>query len=376
MIARSDWGKDAAYLQHHCRGASGGHVFADRNNIVFAGQGRLWIQNGSHSYETHENNVVTIDDWSQKNNAPGRMIDYKRTKLATFSCGDAKPAYEWEYRTAGGWGQYTMDDVEEGRVEIPEGWERDTATFNDYAYERDPQPHFNQEYFLRPDWLKPGRIQASVRKARPENAVKKACRTAGLVRGRYPYGLVIDDYSASDGKEHRFTWNARVPTDLVLTDVKTYTLNTDGTPVPENKTGDRAITELTLMGAGALTKLNQYGGYNPPRDTPGCKIIFVQKEGKQDQTTRPRIEVEGGRMLRLGVIGEDPKFKVILFPYVHGRSNQPKLAFTKDGDLVVEIGNQKVEIGFKEVGDGRTGITLRRQGDSGEESFSFGPSEP
>jgi hypothetical protein len=372
MITRSDWGKDAACLHHHCRGASGGHVFADRNNIVLAGKGRVWIQNGSHSYKTHQNNVVTIDDWEQWNNSPGRMVDYKRSELATFSCGDAKPAYEWGYKGAGGWGQYTLADAEQGKIEIPEGWERNTTTFNDFAYEQDPAPHFTMEYFLRPDWLKPGTIQASVRKARPENAVQKAFRTAGLVRGRYPYALVMDDIAASDGKEHRFVWNARVPTDLVLTTVRSYWLNTDGTPVPKNKTGDRKITELTLMGAGALTKLDQYGGYAPPRDTPGCKIVFVQMDGTQDQTTQPRIEVEGGRILRLGVVGEDPKFKAILYPYVHGRSPHPTLSFTTDGDLVVEIGNQKDVVNFKEGQDGRTGLKLTRETPDGPQAFTFG----
>lgn len=371
MITRSDWKKDAAYLQHHCRGASGGHVFADRNNFIFGGKGRMWVINGSHSYETGLNNVVTIDDWTQKNNAPGKMIDYKRTPLATFSCGDAKPAYEWEFKSAGKWGQYTAKDAEEGKVEIPEGWEKDTFNFNDFAYEKDPQANFTQEYFVRPDWLLAGKISATCRKRR-DFPIKKAFRSVGLVRGKNPYAIIVDDYAATDGKDHRFTWSARLVTDVGLMDSSEYTLNTDGTPVPKNKKGDRTITEITLFGVGGLQKLDQYGRYKPDRDMPGLKMIFIQKEGKVDKTCLPSVAIDGGRIFRTSVIGKEPKFKVILYPYIHGRSQIPKISFDKDGNLLMDIGGQKDIISFKENAEGRTGINIVREEKDQKQEFAFG----
>jgi hypothetical protein len=117
------------------------------------------------------------------------------------------------------------------------------------------------------------------------------------------------------------------------------------------------------------------GGTQTIEGKSGWGVVYTasgKRTGKQDQTTRPRIEIEGGRMLRLGVIGEDPKFKAILFPYVHGRGSEPKLAFTQNGDLVVEIGDQKDVITFVEGDTGRTGFTLVRENEDGTERFSFG----
>lgn len=367
MITRSDWTKKAAYLHHHCRGASGGHVFADRNNIVFGGKGRMFIRNGSHSYKTHQNNVVTIDNWS--NGAPVKMIDYKRTPFATFSCGDAKPSYDWKFGKVGSWGQYTPEEIEEARAKIPEGWEENTFTFNDFSYENEPVAHFNQSSFSRCDWLKPGKINAQIRQRRT-NAVKKAFRSAGVVRGAHPYALIVDDIAASDDKEHEYTWHARLPEDLALTGSDTIQLNDNGKPVAKNKKGNHPVQVLTVMGAEALVKLDQYGRYVPPHGTPAMKVIILNQDGK---VVNPRLEVDEGRMLRFGTVSKAPNYKVILYPYLHGKEGTPSISFTADGDYVIEVGKQKDIIIFKENNSGRTGFSIRRMvDDQVKEEFSFG----
>ena len=88
---------------------------------MLAGKGRLWIPNGSHSDATYENSVVTIGGRDIPVNSPGRMIDFRNTPLATFSCGDAAPAWNWEYKRAGNWGSYTAQDAAEGKIAIPQG---------------------------------------------------------------------------------------------------------------------------------------------------------------------------------------------------------------------------------------------------------------
>ena len=94
MITRSDWGKDATYLHLHCRGASGGHAYSDRNSIVFAGAGRIWIRMGSgFKTNTRQASVVDIDGKDIPVDAPAKMVDFKNNKLATFACGDAAPAW-------------------------------------------------------------------------------------------------------------------------------------------------------------------------------------------------------------------------------------------------------------------------------------------
>ncbi|RMD83444.1 MAG: hypothetical protein D6820_02320, partial [Lentisphaerae bacterium] len=256
VITRSDWTKEASLLHHHCRGASGGHVFADRNNFIFAGKGRMWIVNdGSHTNNSASNNIVTVDDWKQDPSAPGKMVDYKRTPLATFSCGDATPAWQWRYQGIGN-GKYTLEDAKAGRIPIPEGWEKVMLTFNDFTYSPSPadsRPDLNQPLFYRPHWLLPGRATALIRQ-RTSFPIKNAFRTAGLVRGQYPYALILDDIGVTDNQNHRFTWNAKLPTDTVLLQQRKLYFDAKGNPIKTRRgnpppNAKRSIVLLTLMGA-------------------------------------------------------------------------------------------------------------------------------
>jgi hypothetical protein len=51
------------------------------------------------------------------------------------------------------------------------------------------------------------------------NPVKSAFRTAGLIRGKHPYALVLDDTDKGDGKEHLYDWVMQVPSSVSLAEV-------------------------------------------------------------------------------------------------------------------------------------------------------------
>jgi hypothetical protein len=157
----------------------------------------------------------------------------------------------------------------------------------------------------------------------------------------------------------------------VITESKQYWLNTDGRPVPKKGKGDRLIKEITLMGAQSLTNLDRYGRYDAAKGVQACKVIFIQSEGKMDYTTHPRIEVDRGRMLRVSVKGKDPKFKVLLYPYEHRVTPMPKINFTEDGNVLIEIKGQKDAIGFTDGSEGRTHISIERMGSAAVQKFNF-----
>ncbi|RMD78206.1 MAG: hypothetical protein D6820_10355, partial [Lentisphaerae bacterium] len=123
------------------------------------------------------------------------------------------------------------------------------------------------------------------------------------------------------------------------------------------------IVLLTLMGASSLTRLDRYGGYNPPTGAAACELAIIQQEGKIDETCVPRVEVgtHNARMLRFSVLSQSPKFKVLLYAYRHRRSPMPKYRFSPNGELIVQIGQQLDRISFVETANGRTAFKLQRE---------------
>lgn len=254
MITRSDWGKDAAYMHHHCRGASGGHVMPDRNSFIFAALGQMWITNGVQG-QRDAFSVVNIDQhpgdnssvWKPQTQTPGKMFDYKREDMATFSCGDARYCFNTKIRHIDvPIEEASREDYQLDKVFINEGWQKNPYSFNDFTLDDDPAECYTKPLFLWPSWINPGKCGYLVQ-ANPGLFVDKAFRSVGLVRGKYPYGLIVDDFATDDGKEHRYTWNAPLATnDIVVREIKEYSLSTNGKPVKKGGKGNRTITEITL----------------------------------------------------------------------------------------------------------------------------------
>ena len=129
-------------------------------------------------------------------------------------------------------GYYTADDVAGHTVEIPAGWEPEMHTTNDFAYLKLPYAYLNVPLFQRPDWILPaGAISPVVRQ--PNYPVKRAFRTAGIIRGPHPYGLVVDDYQRNDKVAH-YDWNMTLEEDIQIVSMK--------------KTSDREM-DILLSGA-------------------------------------------------------------------------------------------------------------------------------
>ena len=197
MMTRSSWDQDATFLTMHVRGASGGHPYRDRNGIMLFAKGRTWVTipwDGGQD-QGWLCDTVQIDGREQHNTTPGRVVDYVDEPGATFMVGDAKYCWDWV------WGSTSKNtegkplskaDVLENRVDTGAGWKLVEQSFNDFAYSKNPASFYARPLKFNEDWLATNGVVSAVTR-QINQPVLKALRTAGLVRGKYPYVLVMDD---------------------------------------------------------------------------------------------------------------------------------------------------------------------------------------
>lgn len=371
MMTRSSWNKDAMMLNMHTRQANGGHPFSDRNSIMLAGAGRIWSPTGYASFRTSENSTVCIDGKSQQESTPGRMLDFIDTPDATFAVGDAKYCWDWSWRSLGKQGGfYTLADVRAGKVEIPPNCEPVTHTVNDFAFTKLPFAYLNKPIFETPSWIQPkGAISPIVRE--PNFPVKKAFRTAGLVRGEHPYTMLVDDIRKDDSV-HRYDWTLRIEYDIQIAKLAN---NPDGTmdivltgndPKQDQKRPKEPLFPMiaadTVIPAGQPMLLVKVLNRNLDKSKPAANPEIVEL----DNLANPK---KYGNIRRLVIPADavSPDFKVLLYAYKQGEP-VPDIAWDKNRKTVtVKIGGQQDTITFSPSTSGKTDIAISRQAADGKD---------
>ena len=364
MMTRSSWDKEAAMLNMHTRQANGGHPFADRNAIMFAGVGRIWSPNGYASFRTAENSTVCIDGKSQSEIVPGRCVDFVRTDEASFMVGDAKYAWDWDWkRLEKPRGYYTVDDVKSGKVVIPPGWEPVTHSVNDFAFRKLQHAYLDWPQFQYGHWILPkGALSPYVRK--PLAPVEKAFRTAGLVRGANPYAVVIDDIRMDSGI-HRYDWTLALEYDIQIASIK---IQDDGS------------IDIVMTGSDPDQKQARPKQPLPPTIDAGTTIpsgqpmLLVKLLQRSTEPSRPAADpvivelpnasnaAKYGSIRRLVIPADEvsPNFKVILLPYRQGAA-VPRIAWDKTRSVAtVRSGDSTDTIMFSPAKSGKTDVKILR----------------
>ena len=208
MVTRSAWTRDALHLYFEPRHVPGGHTRASRNEFVFSALGRVWAHRTEAVEDTSElHSVVLIDGRGQGKQGgrcpAGQTVAFVDRPEATFAAADAARAYS--------------------RVLVPadrEGARPVAATPNDSRLRRSPLPWMDRPWSFLPNWATgckpaPKRDPGGHGYWVPHNPVRYAYRTCGLVRGKHPYVLVVDDVLKDDAA-HLFTWLMQVPDDVTL----------------------------------------------------------------------------------------------------------------------------------------------------------------
>ena len=364
MMTRSSWDtNDALMLNLHTRQANGGHPSADRNSIQLAGAGRVWAPvQGGYAFDNYKNSVVVIDNKPQMVSVPGTMVDFSDSPMATFCTGDAKYCWDWNWQTLNKKRDYyTIDDVNSGAVQIPAGFEAEKHTTNDFAYLKLPFAYLNKPLFQNPHWILPnGAISPVVRQ--PNYPVQRAFRTAGIIRGKHPYGIVVDDIKKDD-TEHHYDWILTVEYDVQIVKI--------------NKINDHEM-DIILTGSDPSQKNSwpkeplpvMFSGSIPAKQ-PMLLVRVINRNTKKDETNsaaadptiveiapRPKTVESHVRKLVIPADAVSPDYKVLLFPYRNGDSLPETAWNNRKGTLDVKWVDQKNKLQFLTKTDGSTRVSL------------------
>ncbi len=115
---------------------------------------------------------------------------------ATFIAADAKPAWDW---TTG------------GNNRFPKGGESVPFVANDFRLHKSELPWMSMPWSDLPYWQTSWK---GSEKWIPRSPVQRAFRTAGLIRGKHPYVLIVDDIQ-KDASPHVYQWGMTLEDDLV-----------------------------------------------------------------------------------------------------------------------------------------------------------------
>lgn len=210
MVSRSDHTDQALQLFLHSQQFYSAHPRFARGNIQFNGLGRPWTYYtrvadaggplGSVNNAQHYA-VVTIDD-VPTGYEPCPITRFESNELASFATADVGIGFSW--------GGSNKDD--ESGVKFL----RYKRKYKEWMPLYEPSfdfPGYEQTGDNMAGWKVAGEFSRSTWS--PRFPVERAFRTAGLVRGKHAYGLVIDDFQV-DGEPHYYKWHFPVQPDLYI----------------------------------------------------------------------------------------------------------------------------------------------------------------
>ena len=334
LITRDAWDKDAVQLHFLTRCVSGGHQYADRTHFSLHALGRYWaiykpLRQQEEHYQPKNRSVILIDGQGP-GMAMARCAALDDAAGATFIAADAKPAYEWNTG---------------GNDRFPKGGQRVPFVANDFRLHKSDLPWMDLPWSDLPNW------QTSSKGSElwlPLGSVRRAFRTAGLVRGAHPYVLIVDDFQKDDDR-HDYQWGMILEDDLVR----------DSTA---HESSGGAFRDDAILG-------------EKGKSGPGARFLLVRvlnAEGR-DPAVAPAVEqyelpntgqkpIEMHR-LEFTCKAVAPDFKTLLFPYRDGQELPRTTWDAGRTRLIVEWGNQKDTVTFTKGADGRTRIAVARNGE-------------
>ncbi len=407
FIARNQWNKQAVQFQLDARQDMlfQSHDHSDRGNFELAAHGRLWVVDGWRSTESKYHSVVTIDGRGQGYFAtPAAWLHYVDNTKATFGVIDQKYAYDWM------WLKSPVADILSGKTVAPQ-WQNgvyaDAAKMLKKYYpnakpERDPlkkvADYFSGNLAVNPliwnedTW--PMRL--------PNYQVAHAFRTAGLVKGKHDYVLIVDDIQ-KDSQERLYEWLMPMPLDVEVVSIKQLVdvkQESGALNIGFNTLTNRGVQgEYDILLGDKRMKRNMQEVDNVAGETMSAGRFIPQKGDPQllvrvlERTPAPRPNLEPnprlevieklktedmhqfylrtmdiGKRLVIPSRSNNPNFKVLLFPHLSGEE-LPKTEWNADRTVLkVVFKDQSDTFYFTKTPQGRTKVKLVR---NGEEIFNY-----
>ena len=347
MLTRSSWDKEATFLTMHVRGASGGHPYRDRNGIMLTGKGRSWvtIPHDGGQEQGWKCNTVLIDGREQTNSTPGRVVGFVDQPFATFMVGDAKYCWDWVWSSVGRTKEgktISRDDVLGGRVNTGAGWKLVDQSFNDFAYTKVRSNALDLPLKLSPDWRAVDGVLTPAKKE-VNMPVIKAFRTAGIVRGKRPYVLVVDDIQRNC-LPARYDWHLLLLPDLVQV----------MQPMPGMLTGD-----IVLAGSKSLAADGRINSGEPALlvrmiDGKGQLSASIGPTNEQGEPAQPNSRTKI-KLLTVSSRSVSPDLKFILYAFRAGEP-LPVTNWNTAGRVAVAFPDQQDTIAFTPNPSGKTDV--------------------
>jgi hypothetical protein len=402
FITRTAWGKNGMKFSMDARSDTYfiSHDHSDRGHFSLSANGREWVVDGFRSTESKYHSIVSIDGRGEGYFAtPASWLGFIDNSKATFGIVDTKYCYDWL------WLKSPAADLMLGRKVAPKWQNGVYKTIADKLKiyypgekpERDPLKNVAEYYsgnmkgnpliWKEDTW--PMRLKY--------NPVEYAYRTAGVIKGKHNYVLIVDDIKKDD-KEHLYEWMMPMPMDVELVSIKqmaSVEMQSSPLDLGFNKiSGLRKAGEYDMILGDKRMKRDmrevddavgaeyRAGAYHPSKGNPQLLIRLLDKTPapRPNLEENPRLETIEHlktedmhqfylRSMGLGkrlviparCIGA-PHYKVLLFPYLHGEE-LPQTEWNADRtELMVKWSDQTDYLTFKVGADGRTRIAIK--GDS------------
>ncbi|MBF0197385.1 MAG: hypothetical protein HQL32_06725, partial [Planctomycetes bacterium] len=346
MITRSSWDPKALYLYSLTRNIMGGHRYADRGHFNLYAEGRFWgiyhkMRQIREAYLPMNRSTVLIDG-EGVSIAPGKSVAFNDLSLGTFVASDLKISYD-----------YISNYLFRANNE-----QRDVSTHLPYSYNHfrlnpSDRPTWNMVLRDRPDWLtsqKPGpppkRYSATSGWRKQPVLMKKAFRTTGLVRGKNPYVLIVDDIKKDD-KKRSYEWGMTLADDVELHS-RAYAKS------PKKFAADALLKEKGIKTEDSrflLVRMVSARGLDP--QSPAEIIEVRSKNPPQKDRIIPKLVFRAKT--------DEPKFICIITP-VELLGERPVTRWLDDSTLELSWDNQVDQVRFRYTNKGRSLLSIERAG--------------
>ncbi len=330
---RSDFDPDAMMVHYHIRQDLGGHTHGDRNSFTLSSHGRIWTPYtyGGAFQETEYHSCILIDDLGikitekdgRKARQAGTLLDFQENTDHAFIAGDATYAYSWEYHWE------TRSAAQDHAWLGTNNWVEELSTWNDFRNQPGPYAYHNLPYYDYGNWNSGGNLERIIK--RPFNPMQKVYRGLSMMRGNYPFVLIVDDVQ-KDNAVHNYKWLEQMALDLSIesTDVNLVDCDYRCDVIMKEPTGNRKL----------LVRFLNMDGYT---GGPPAYLDTIVHSGM----TKQRLIAEVNTI--------SPDFKVLLYPYVDGDPMPLTVWNATHDSLIVSIDTESKMITFP-VNNGRTEI--------------------
>ncbi len=359
LSAASDASDKATWLCFHTRNnhyIGSGHHHADIGMFYFSGLGVNWITESPSpkAYSGRYHNQILIDGKAEAEGPPaaGHYIGANLNANGAFGSEDLTYAYTYQWCTqVMKWGEgFSKIDSSVAT----QGWELETRPDNFKYFVGTGQykmrywwPSYNFSNFmpnLRALW----------------NPVKYVYRTAGMIKGKHSYSVIVDD-AQKDDSAHTYQWTVMTakgvwkaaydatPNNAVVLAyneklAKDWAKGTDVAPlIPKN--GDPMLLVYSLL---------------PQNEADSVKMECVKESNKGNGIQFTNFEASIGSYNRL-VIGRKAvtaNYKVLLIPFTYGEA-LPTISYANNRAVVSWADGQTDTLIFKLLNNRHT-VSVQR----------------